>query len=134
MTVRVLNVWWDACFVGQFTQNRQGDIAFAYTEAWLDDEKARPLSTSLPKRREHFSRRECRPFFAGLLPEESQRLVAAQALGISPANDFALLDRLGGDVAGALQLLPEDQQPEAAGPIADQQPVPLDGAGIVAIL
>lgn len=134
MTVRVLNVWWDGRIVGQFTQDRHGDIGFAYTEAWLDDEKALPLSASLPKRPERFSRRECRPFFGGLLPEESQRLVAAQALGVSPANDFALLDRLGGDVAGALQLLPEDQEPIAAGPIMDQQPASLDEAGIVRIL
>ncbi|OLP59342.1 kinase [Xaviernesmea oryzae] len=134
MTVRVLNVWWDGRIVGQFTQDRHGDIGFAYSEAWLRDENTLPLSASLPKRQERFSRRECRPFFGGLLPEESQRLVAAQALGVSPANDFALLDRLGGDVAGALQLLPEDQKPTEAGPIADQQPAPLDEAGIVRIL
>jgi serine/threonine-protein kinase HipA len=134
MTVRVLNVWWDGRIVGQFTQDRHGDIGFAYTEAWLDDEKALPLSASLPKRPTRFSRRECRPFFGGLLPEESQRLVAAQALGVSPANDFALLDRLGDDVAGALQLLPEDQEPVAAGSITDQQPASLDEAGIVRIL
>lgn len=134
MTVRVLNVWWDGRIVGQFTQDRHGDIGFAYTVAWLDDEKTLPLSASLPKRPERFSRRECRPFFGGLLPEESQRLIAAQALGVSPANDFALLDRLGGDVAGALQLLPEDQEPIEAGPITDQQPEPLDDDGIVRIL
>ncbi|WP_105435340.1 type II toxin-antitoxin system HipA family toxin [Neorhizobium tomejilense] len=134
MTARVLNVWWDARIVGQFTQDKHGDIGFAYTEAWLDDEKTLPLSASLPKRPERFSRRECRPFFGGLLPEENQRLVAAQALGVSPANDFALLDRLGGDVAGALQLLPEDQEPIGAGPIADQQTAPLDEAGIVRIM
>lgn len=134
MTARVLNVWWDGRIVGQFTQDRHGDIGFAYIEAWLDDENTLPLSASLPKRPERFSRRECRPFFGGLLPEESQRLAAAQALGVSPANDFALLDRLGGDVAGALQLLPEDQEPIEAGPIADQQPTPLDDAGIVRIL
>lgn len=134
MTVRVLNVWCDGRIVGQFTQDRHGDIGFAYTEAWLDDETALPLSASLPKRPERFSRRECRPFFGGLLPEESQRLVAAQALGVSPANDFALLDRLGGDVAGALQLLPEDQEPISTGLLSDQQTTPLDEAGIVRIL
>lgn len=134
MTARVLNVWWNGRITGQFTQDRHGDIGFAYTEAWLDDENTLSLSASLPKRPERFSRRECRPFFGGLLPEESQRLVAAQALGVSPANDFALLDRLGGDVAGALQLLPEDQEPIKAGPIADKQPAPLDEAGIIWIL
>ena len=96
---RTLDIWWDERVVGQLTQDRHGDLGFAYAPAWLDDEQARPLSASLPKRAEPFSRRECRPFFGGLLPEESQRDAAAQALGVSRANDFALLDRLGGDVA-----------------------------------
>lgn len=134
MTAKTLNVWWDGSFVGQFTQDRHGDISFTYSQPWLDDEKALPLSASLPKRPEQFSRRECRPFFGGLLPEESQRQVAAQALGVSPANDFALLDRLGGDVAGALQLLPENQKPIEIAPLAKRLPTPLDDAGIVRVL
>ncbi|KOF13407.1 kinase [Ensifer adhaerens] len=134
MTDKVLNVWWDGRVVGEFMQDRHGDIGFTYAQAWIDDTGALPLSASLPKRSERFSRRECRPFFGGLLPEESQRLAAAQALGVSPANDFALLDRLGGDVAGALQLLPENQKPIETGPISEQQPAPLDDAGIVRIL
>ncbi len=133
MTDKVLNVWWDGRLVGQFTQDRHGDIAFAYAQAWLDDGETLPLSASLPKRSDRFSRRECRPFFGGLLPEESQRLIAAQALGVSPANDFALLDRLGGDVAGALQLLPEGQDPTNTGPIGGQ-PTPLNEAGIARVL
>jgi serine/threonine-protein kinase HipA len=83
-------------------------------------------------RPEPFSRRECRPFFGGLLPEETQRKAAAQALGISPANDFAMLDRLGGDVAGALQFLPAGEQPlSSLGPWA---PHPLGEQGLLAIL
>lgn len=54
MTVRVLNVWWNGRIVGQFTQDQHGDIGFAYAEAWLEDEKALPLSVSLPKRPERF--------------------------------------------------------------------------------
>lgn len=73
MTDKVLNVWWDGRLVGQFTQDRHGDIAFAYAQAWLDDGETLPLSASLPKRSDRFSRRECRPFFGDLLPEESQR-------------------------------------------------------------
>ncbi|EJC79894.1 HipA domain-containing protein [Rhizobium leguminosarum bv. trifolii WSM2297] len=134
MTARLLNVWWDGRIAGQFMQDRHGDIGFVYARAWLDDDKTLPLSASLPKRAERFSRRECRPFFAGLLPEENQRIAAAQALGVSPANDFALLDHLGGDVAGALQLLAEGQLPAQTGPIANRQPAPLDEAGIVRVL
>lgn len=134
MTDKHLNVWWDGLVVGQFTQDRHGDIAFAYAPQWLEGDAPRPLSASLPLRADPFNRRECRPFFGGLLPEEGQRTAAAQALGVSPANDFALLDRLGGDVAGALQLLPPGVEPAEPASSGSQQPEPLDEAGILRVL
>ena len=109
--MRTLNIWWGGDLVGQLTQNQHGELGFAYAPDWLVRDDALALSASLPKRAEPFSRRECRPFFGGLLPEEGQRDAAAHALGVSRANDFALLDRLGGDVAGALQLLPPGVEP-----------------------
>jgi serine/threonine-protein kinase HipA len=129
---RTLDIWWDGRLVGKLTQDRHGELGFAYAPDWLDDEAAQPLSASLPKRAEPFTRRECRPFFGGLLPEEGQRDAAAQALGVSRANDFALLDRLGGDVAGALQLLPPGEVPATLAP--DQRPTPLDDAGLIRVL
>jgi serine/threonine-protein kinase HipA len=129
---RTLDIWWDGRLVGQLTQDKHGELGFAYAPAWLDDAAAQPLSASLPKRAESFTRRECRPFFGGLLPEEGQREAAAQALGVSRANDFALLDRLGGDVAGALQLLPPGEVPATLAP--DQRPTPLDDAGLIRVL
>jgi len=92
--MRTLDVWWDSRLVGQLTRNQHGELGFAYAPGWLNDGEALPLSVSLPKRAEPFTRRECRPFFGGLLPEEGQRDAAAQALGVSRGNDFALLDRL----------------------------------------
>ncbi|MFM8748754.1 type II toxin-antitoxin system HipA family toxin [Rhabdaerophilum sp.] len=130
--MRTLDIWWEGRIVGQLTQNQHGELGFAYASAWLDDERAPPLSASLPKRAEPFTRRECRPFFGGLLPEESQRDAAAQALGVSRGNDFALLDRLGGDVAGALQLLPPGETPTA--PALRQRPIPLDDDGVIRVL
>ncbi|MCY4608642.1 MAG: type II toxin-antitoxin system HipA family toxin [bacterium] len=129
---RVLHVWWDGTLVGHLTQNRHGELGFAYTDDWLRNENAQPLSASLPKREEPFSRRECRPFFGGLLPEESQRNAAAQALGVSSGNDFALLDGLGGDVAGALQILPPGEFPGE--PDLDGLPAPLDEASLIGVL
>lgn len=128
----ILDIWWDNRLVGQLTQNQHGELGFAYAPDWLNDDEAPPLSNSLPKRVEPFTRRECRPFFGGLLPEESQRDAAARALGVSPGNDFALLGRLGGDVAGALQLLPPGEAPTA--PTSDQRPTPLDEAGLIRVL
>lgn len=130
--MRALAIWWDGRIVGQLTQNRHGELGFAYAPDWLADAEAPPLSASLIKRPEPFTRRECRPFFGGLLPEEGQREAAAQALGVSRANDFALLDRLGGDVAGALQLLPLGEAPTAQA--AHHRPTALDDAGLLRVL
>ena len=130
--MRRLDVWWDGRIVGLLTQDRFGELGFGYTSDWINDVNALPLSASLPKRAEPFTRRECRPFFGGLLPEESQRDAAAQALGVSRGNDFALLDRLGGDVAGALQLLPTGEAPTISS--SDQRPTALDDAGLIRIL
>ena len=129
---RTLDVWWDGRIVGQLTQDSDGALGFAYDPEWLRQEGAPALSVSLPRREEPFSRRECRPFFGGLLPEESQRDAVARVLGVSRANEFALLDRLGGDVAGALQLLPPGERPTAPPP--GEQPVPLDEAELVRVL
>jgi serine/threonine-protein kinase HipA len=110
MIDRALVVWWDRNVVGLLTQDRSGDLSFGYDPAWVSGDN-RPLSRSLPLRDESFNRAACRPFFGGLLPEADQRQGAAAALGVSVANDFALLDRLGGDVAGAIMLLPPGQNP-----------------------
>ncbi len=112
--------------------NLTGARHFVYSVDWLERPQALALSASLPKRAEPFTRRECRPFFGGLLPEESQRDAAAQALGVSRGNDFALLDRLGGDVAGALQLLPPDAKPPA--PTPEPRPTPLDDTNLIRVL
>lgn len=128
----VLQVWWDGELVGRLTQDRGGDLGFAYDADWVRRPEARAPSASLPKREQRHGRRACRPFFAGLLPDEGQREAAARALGVSPGNDFALLEGLGGEVAGALQLLPPGESPEL--PAAYPQPEPLDDDELVRIL
>ena len=110
---RALTVWWEGATVGSLTADRPGAMRFAYDGGWVADPSAAALSVSLPKRLEPFPPRACRPFFAGLLPEGAQRDAVAAALGVSPANEFDLLDRLGGEVAGALTLWPAGETPLA---------------------
>ena len=70
-----------------------------------------PLSHSLPLRKQRFDNKECRGFFAGILPEESKREIIARNLGISPKNDFSMLERIGGECAGAVSILPIPGEP-----------------------
>jgi serine/threonine-protein kinase HipA len=107
-------------------------MRFAYSPEWLADSSRPAVSFSLPRQPESFKQRQCRPFFAGLLPEESQRDVIAGALGISKRNDFAFLEALGGDVAGALSLWPEGEAPPAPDPA--RAPRPLSDDGLVELL
>jgi serine/threonine-protein kinase HipA len=80
----------------------QGRLSFNYTSQWLQRPNATPLSCSLPLRAEAFDDHLARPFFAGLLPEGKMRQLIAQQLQVSGQNDFALLDYLGGECAGAV--------------------------------
>lgn len=129
---RTLSVWWEGAIVGTLQVNQHGEMRFAYSPEWLSDSSRPGISFSLPKRPEPFKQRECRPFFAGLLPEDSQRDAIARALGISMRNDFAFLEALGGDVAGALSLWPEGSAPPVADPAGRARP--LDDDELVQLL
>src|SRR5215470_9773854 len=82
---------------------------FGYTESWLNKEGSVPLSQSLPLRKQRFRAKECRAFFAGILPEESKREIIAGNLGISARNDYAMLEQIGGECAGAVTFIPAGQ-------------------------
>ncbi|MFZ5683152.1 MAG: type II toxin-antitoxin system HipA family toxin [Pseudomonadota bacterium] len=130
--IKSLGVWWDGARVGVLRIDEHGDLAFVYDVDWLADADRPAISVSLPKRADPFGRRETRPFFAGLLPEETQREAAARALGVSARNDFRLLERLGGDVAGALTLWPEGEAPPPPQGLAATDP--LDDEALLDIL
>lgn len=120
---RTLSVWWDGVVAGTLQVNRHGQMRFSYAAEWLADASRPAISFSLPKREQPFPQRQCRPFFAGLLPEEAQRDAIAGALGISRGNDFAFLDALGGDVAGALSLWADGAVPPAPEPTRMSRPL-----------
>ena len=106
-----LNIWWDNTKVGTLTQNMKHALNFEYDKNWFNNSSLGALSISLPKRKEKYSTFECLPFFAGLLPEQRQRIIIAKNLGISSNNDFSLLEKLGEDVAGVFQILPAGNKP-----------------------
>jgi serine/threonine-protein kinase HipA len=107
---RTLDVYLLGETVGTLEQDEHGSMRFTYAPEWLVQTGAIPLSHSLPLREEGFGRNESRGFFAGILPEQRQREVIAKNLGVSAGNDFALLDRIGGECAGAVTFLRRGQE------------------------
>ncbi len=126
-----LSVWWDGRISGCLYLGPDGETLFAYDAAWLADPKAPALSFSLPKQAEPFKRSAVQAFFGGILPEEGQRTAIARALGVSADNEFRLLEYLGGEVAGALTLLPEGETPASP---SDAAPKLLDDDALVQLL
>lgn len=118
---RKLDVYLYNYLVGNLIQNEHGEMVFDYTESWLQNPAVVPLSQSLPLRKEQFTRRECRGFFAGILPEQGNRELIAKNLGISARNDFAMLEQIGGECAGAVTFMPAGEKlPE---PVYSYRPV-----------
>ncbi len=110
-----LAVWLFAEPVGTLALNA-GRLSFTYRAEWLQHPEAIALSASLPLQAEAFDDDRARPFFSGLLPEGRLRQLIAQQLQVSGRNDFALLDRIGGECAGAITFLtPAQALPAATG-------------------
>lgn len=86
-----------------------GRLSFQYGHDHIKQPNAAALSQSLPLRPEPFDDRQCRAFFAGLLPEGNLRLLIAQQYQVSSQNDFALLNAIGGECAGAITFVPSRQ-------------------------
>lgn len=82
-----------------------GRLSFTYAPDWLALPQAIPLSQSLPLQAQPFDDHQTRPFFAGLLPEGQMRRLIARQFQVSGQNDFALLDHIGGECAGAVTFL-----------------------------
>ena len=106
---RTLNVYYDRELVGELVQDDGGHMTFQYDASWLGKPEPIALSRSLPLQEEPFTQKECRGFFGGILPEEDKRKIIARILGISDKNDFAMLEQIGGECAGAISFLPEDE-------------------------
>ncbi len=108
-----LDVYLQGEKIGRLWLDEKRRFVFKYDTAWIDRPDAVPLSLRLPLQAEPYPDDLARPFFSNLLPEQEIKRVIAQRLRISPENDFAMLNRLGGECAGAVSVLPVGESPAA---------------------
>jgi serine/threonine-protein kinase HipA len=112
--VKQLDVYAGPALVGYLRENEDGSLSFAYDAQWLNRDSATPLAPTLALAEREHAGDKVFAYFDNLLPEGSIRDFIARAEHISPSNVFGLLERFGGDTAGALSLLPQGQRPADA--------------------
>lgn len=106
-----LDVYLQEHKIGQLWLDERRRFVFQYDAAWIGHPKAVPVSLRLPLKVEPYPDDLARPFFSNLLPEAEIKRVIAQRLRISADNDFAMLNRIGGECGGAVSVLPAGATP-----------------------
>lgn len=107
----LLDVYFGPVKAGVLGQDESGALSYVYDNDYLAGQESRAISFSMPLQEGPYPDRVARPFFSGLLPDESARQRLAGALGISAGNVFGLLEVIGGECAGALSLYRAGQMP-----------------------
>lgn len=111
-TPRALDVYLAGTYVGKLNRPGPGRLAFAYDAAIAEGSDGELLlSASLRVQSARFTNSQARPFFEGLLPEGAIREQIARERGVSVQNAFGLLAEIGAECAGAVVIVPEDEQP-----------------------
>jgi len=96
---RSLNVYLFGIKTGVLTENEQSRLSFQYKP-----DAPAPLSVRMPIREEEYPHDYAHPFFENLTPEGRPLEIIADRMRISEYNPFSILDKIGGDCAGAIAL------------------------------
>ncbi len=103
-----LSVYQNGEIVGYLSKQPSGAIEFIYADEWLSNERAYPVSLSLPLREDAFRGAPVVAVFENLLPDsEKLRSRVAEKVGADGTDAYSLLAQIGRDCVGALQFFSE---------------------------
>lgn len=109
-----LNVWMNGLLVGIWEQNNLGVSSLQYDQDWITSDFSRPLSNSLPinANQATIKGKEVTNYFDNLLPDspEIRRRIQSK-FKTKSAGTIELLEAIGRDCVGAVQILPVDEVP-----------------------
>lgn len=120
--------------VGEWLQLRGARDEFRYDPAWLEDPQSRALSLSLPMTASAtIASPVVRSYFDNLLPDDPRiRERLQRRFATRSADTFDLLEALGRDCVGAVQLLPTGETPTGWDHIAAERLTSKDVEAILA--
>lgn len=128
-----LSIWMNGQHVGVW-ELAAGEHRFQYDGDWLTSPAARVLSLSMPFTPGNVAHRGAvvRNYFDNLLPDhEAIRQRLRERFSTASAEAFDLLQAIGRDCVGALQILPTGQSPKGYNRIEAE---PLDEAGVERVI
>ncbi|MBK5915719.1 type II toxin-antitoxin system HipA family toxin [Rhodocyclus purpureus] len=131
---RSLTVWTNGKRVGQWRLPARGATEFQYEPGWMASPEGRPLSLSLPFTLDNLPLRGelVGNYFDNLLPDSGRIRARLQSrFRTESTGAFDLLQAIGRDCVGAVQLLADDVEPDNVFRIEVE---PLDEAGVARIL
>lgn len=105
----ILSVYYHGDTIGSLNITKGRRYIFSYAEEWLQREDAIPISISLPLRPGEFDEETSMSFFGNLLPESTIRDKLAKHYGLSEKDSYGLLEVIGGECAGAINILPSEK-------------------------
>jgi serine/threonine-protein kinase HipA len=112
-----LHVFLNNDALGLLVKDPSGAVSFRYDPSWLSQENAIPVSLSLPLREDAFKGAAVQAVFENLLPDsESLRRIVAEKVGARGIDAYSLLSVIGRDCVGALQFMPEGEDPPKDAP------------------
>lgn len=109
-----LNLWMNGQLSGTWHVRKNKQQQFQYADSWLNSKQGRMLSLSMPFQPGNapFQGDVVENFFDNLLPNSAEiRRRIQQSFGTNGTTPFDLLTEIGRDCVGAIQLLPEDDEP-----------------------
>jgi serine/threonine-protein kinase HipA len=107
-----LTIYINAERVGSLFFSSTNQMQLTYDHSWLQSENGRPLSLSLPLGHHPLSGKTVENFFDNLLPDnDAIRRRIQTRFGAASDRCFDLLWHIGRDCVGAIQLLPETEEP-----------------------
>ncbi|MFA7624441.1 MAG: type II toxin-antitoxin system HipA family toxin [Pusillimonas sp.] len=121
-------------FVGTWSLRPYVGEIMQYDDRWVSSEQGRPLSLSLPFTPGNQPHRgdAVRAWFENLLPDSKDiRERVARRFQTGSTEAFALLEEIGRDCVGALQVLPESGPPEG---VQEVKATPLNDAEVAQVL
>ena len=92
-------IYFDDILVGILTQDESG-FTFTYLDEYLNSENSRPISLTLPLRKEPYKSKFLFPFFDGLVPEGFLLNLACSHFHLNYLDRMSILLKTAKDVVG----------------------------------